>query len=337
MKSKVGYVLLIVLTVFAFTFSATEVAYAEEKVYLGGIPIGIGLAEDGLIVTGTVDVITDEGARCPARGSEILTGDLIVSVNGKSISSARDFASEVQKADADVTLTVKRGEQTFSVNLIPVTDTLTGLKKLGLILKNGINGIGTLTFVTKESLKFGALGHGIVDGDTGKLFIGDVGSLYACRITGCKRAEEGKAGQLIGSFVDREHPIGEIRRCDAFGVYGTASPQMTSGLIEIPIASRKEIKTGDALIYSTIEGETPKAYKIEIIKTSSQKKPQEKGMLIRVTDEALLSATGGILQGMSGSPIVQNGKLVGAVTHVLVNDSTLGYGLYLDWMLQNAA
>ena len=129
----------------------------------------------------------------------------------------------------------------------------------------------------------------------------------------------------------------DINRCNEFGVYGVVEQSFTLGLPRIPIASRSEVKTGDALIYSTILGDSPKAYKIEIVKTSLQSKAAEKSMLIRVVDENLLRETGGILQGMSGSPIVQNGKLVGAVTHVLVNESTLGYGLYLDWMLENVA
>ena len=335
MKNKALFIFLTMISIFVFSLSGIT-AQAETTVYLGGMPIGIGLAEKGMIVTGMVDVITDEGAVCPARGSEILTGDRIVLVDGNPISNVNDFASALQKASKEVALTVERGEREFTVTLTPVTDTLTGLKKLGLTLKNGINGIGTLTFVTKD-MKFGALGHGIVDGDTGKLFIGDSGSIYSCEITGYKRSEAGKAGQLIGHFVDKQRPIGEIERCNAYGVYGKANEKAVVGLSEIPVASRKEVKTGDAYIYSTISGDSPKAYRIEIVKVSSQKKAQEKSMLIRVTDDELLGQTGGILQGMSGSPIVQNGKLVGAVTHVLINDSALGYGLYADWMLENAA
>ena len=313
------------------------VAFAEEQeVYLGGIPIGIGLADSGLIVTGIVDVITDEGVYCPARGTEISTGDMITEINGQKVLSLGGFVSSVQKSKKEVVLTLKRGERVFSVTLTPVTDTLTGLKKLGLTLKNGINGIGTLTFV-KENDSFGALGHGIVDVDTGKTVICDVGSIYSCRINSFKKAEQGKAGELSGTFLDRDSPIGEIRRCNEFGVYGIADRAIIRGLKKVAIADRREVKPGDAYIYSTIHGEMPSLYKIEIIKTASQKTPKEKSMLIRVVDETLLAETGGILQGMSGSPILQNGKLVGAVTHVLVNDSTLGYGIYLDWMLENAS
>ena len=329
-------VFLMTMVILPMTIATTS-ATAEQTVYLGGMPIGIGLAESGLIVTGTVDVITDEGAVCPARGSEILTGDVVIAINGKPVMTAADFASLLQSAEGEVTLTVKRGERELNFSFTPVTDSLTGLKKLGLTLKNGINGVGTMTFILPEGDKFGALGHGIVDTDTGKTFICDSGSVYRCTIDAFKRAEEGKAGELTGRFLDREHPIGEIRKCNAFGVYGVVKPEFTDDLERIPIASRNEVKTGDALIYSTILGETPKAYRIEIVKAASQKRAQEKSMLIRVVDEELLKETGGILQGMSGSPIVQNGKLVGAVTHVLVNESTLGYGLYLDWMMQNVA
>ena len=312
-------------------------ASAESVAYLGGMPIGIGLAENGLIVTGFVDVITDEGAICPARDTEILAGDLLIAIDGIRIGGIADFATILQKSNGEVSLTIKRGENELDFVLTPVTDSLTGLKKVGLTMKNGINGVGTLTFILPESLKYGALGHGIVDSDTGKLFLSDSGSVYKCQIEGVKRPESGKAGELIGRFVDREPPIGLIDRCNAYGVYGVLQNEAFSDLHPIPIGSRGEVKMGDALIYSTIRGDTPKAYNIQILKTATQMKAHEKSMLIRVTDEELLAETGGILQGMSGSPIVQNGKLVGAITHVLVNESTLGYGLYIDWMLENAA
>lgn len=339
MKNKVIRLCICVLAIafFLLPASITSVARAEQSVYLGGMPIGIGLAEDGLIVTGFVDVITDEGAVCPSRGTEILTGDLVIAVNRVTIMSAADFASVIQRSEGDVTLTVRRGERELSFTLTPATDSLTGLKKVGLTLKNGINGIGTLTFVLPENLKFGCLGHGIIDADTGKPFICDSGYVYRCEITAFKRPESGKAGELTGKYVDRSNPIGTIDRCNGFGVYGVMKKEIADDLPLIPIGNRKQVKTGKAEIYSTINGNKPKAYEIEIVKTSNQRKAAEKSMLIRVTDEELLRETGGILQGMSGSPIVQNGKLIGAVTHVLVNDSTLGYGLYLDWMLENVA
>ena len=337
MKYRVLYFLFALILVTAALSPTTVVADAEAHyVYLGGSPIGIGLAEEGLIVTGLVDVITDKGASCPARGLDIVAGDVIVAIKEEPIEGVGDFARKIQTSSDDmIALTLKRGDSTITVTLSPVTDALTGLKKLGLTLKSGINGIGTMTFVTSDG-KFGALGHGIVDADTGKPFLSDEGSVYSCRINGFKRATNGTAGELSGTFLDRDKPIGRIERCNAFGVYGyLESDAFHSEAIET--AAPKEVKTGDALIYSTIHGEKPKAYKIEIVKTANQKKAQEKSMLIRVTDPELLAETGGILQGMSGSPIVQNGKLIGAVTHVLVNDSTLGYGLYIDWMLENVA
>ena len=339
MKNKVFIVFLLVFAITAFLLPtyAITVAKAEQTVYLGGIPIGIGLAENGLIVTGMVDVITDEGVVCPARGTEILTGDLVIAVNGYPIRNAADFASILQTSEGDVALTVKRGDSELNFTVTPATDSLTGLKKVGLTLKNGINGIGTMTFILPDGLKFGSLGHGIIDADTGKPFICDAGSVYKCYIGSFKRPEQGKAGELTGKFIERGAPIGEIKRCNAFGVYGVVKNEVTEGLERIPIASRKDVKTGAAFIYSTISGDKPRRYEVEIVKTANQRKPQEKSMLIRIVDKELLEQTGGILQGMSGSPIVQNGKLIGAVTHVLVNDSALGYGLYLDWMLQNVA
>ncbi|MCR4725672.1 MAG: SpoIVB peptidase [Clostridia bacterium] len=333
MKNKVRLILFsVVIAVLCFTFTGTFAFAEEREVYLGGTPLGIGLAERGLIVTGFVDVITDEGTACPARGSEILTNDVIVKLNGKEIVGVRDFASALQGSDGVVTLTVKRGERDFLFSLAPVTDSVTGLKKLGITVKTGISGIGTLTFVLPNG-RFGALGHGIVDADTGKPFFTDRGSVYSCNISGFRPANGGKAGELIGRFVNRLTPIGQIDLCNGFGVYGEAGQAMTKGLSKVVLGSKRSVKTGKAQIYSTISGGEPKMYEIEIVKLQNQKTPKEKSMLIRVTDRDLLSETGGILQGMSGSPIVQDGKLVGAVTHVLLSDAKLGYGLYIDWML----
>ncbi|MBP5404605.1 MAG: SpoIVB peptidase [Clostridia bacterium] len=319
-----------------FSFSGVFAQAESEIAYLGGTPIGIGLAEKGLIVTGIVDVITDEGAVCPARGIEISTNDVITAINGEEIEDVKDFATKLQSSVGSVTLSIKRGESDRIVTLTPVTDSLTGLKKLGITVKNGINGIGTLTFVLSDG-HFGALGHGILDADTGKIFKTDQGSVYHCVITGFRKPSKGAAGELVGRFSDRTRPIGKIVRCNEYGVYGIAEEGMKNSLIPIPLGSKSEVKLGKAYIFSTIDGDSPKKYEIEIVKAQSQNAPAEKSMLIKVTDETLLAATGGILQGMSGSPIVQNDRLIGAVTHVLLNDSTLGYGLYVDWMLRNAA
>jgi len=337
MKNKVRLtVLILAIIVLSFTVSV-DYAFAEEHwAYLGGIPIGIGLAENGLIVTGFVDVITDEGAVCPARGSEILTNDVIIEVNHTPLADVREFASLVQSAENSITLTVKRGERVFHVSIIPVTDTLTGLKKLGLTVKNGINGIGTLTYVLPNG-KYGALGHGIVDNDTGKTFLTDQGHIYRCKITSFHKPNAGKAGELVGTFVKRFEPLGTIDLCDRFGVYGLGNESIFNGLTKVKIGSSSQLKLGNAYIYTTINGDTPMRYEIQIVKTRVQNERSEKSMLIKITDPALLEQTEGILQGMSGSPIVQNDRIVGAVTHVLLNDSTLGYGLYIDWMLQNSA
>ena len=337
MKKTVRMVVLVVLFAsICFAFSGTIVSAEEDWLYLGGMPIGIGLAENGLIVTGIVDVITDEGAVCPARGSEISTGDVIIAVNDESISDVRDFASKLQLYKEPITLTWKRGEETHIATFTPVTDSLTGLKKLGLTVKNGINGIGTLTYVTSD-FRFAALGHGIIDADTGKPFLTDQGSVYPCIITGYKQASDDKAGELIGKFGDHSTPIGSISRCNSFGIYGMIDANVMTNAIKIAPAPRSAVRPGKAYIYTTIDGSTPQKYEIEIVKTRAQDRPEDKSMLIKVVDKGLIEKTGGILQGMSGSPIVQNDKLVGAVTHVLLNNSTLGYGLYLDWMLLNSA
>ena len=335
MKRIVGLTLFVVLlSCVCFSLYGVVAVAETEWVYLGGAPIGIGLAEEGLIVTGIVDVITDEGAVCPARGSEISTGDVIIAVNDEKIFGVRDFASKLQLSSGVVTLTFKRGDDIYIGSFTPVTDSLTGLKKLGLTVKSGINGIGTLTYV-EPNLHFGSLGHGIVDADTGKPFLTDQGNIYSCTITGYKRPTDEKAGELIGKFGDHSAPIGKINLCNELGVYGKADEVIVRDGVKIEIAPRTAVRPGKAYIYTTIDGSTPQKYDIEIVKTRDQEHPEEKSMLIKVVDKELIDKTGGILQGMSGSPIVQNDKLVGAVTHVLLNNSTLGYGLYLDWMLDS--
>ncbi len=205
---------------------------------------------------------------------------------------------------------------------------MTGRKKIGLWLRDGISGIGTLTYVDPSNMRYGALGHPI---DESTEYIG--GAIYGANIYGYIKGEKGKAGELSGSY-DPSDVIGSIDKNNKFGIFGKYRGDIASKEM-IPLGSKSTVKPGKAHIYTTIDGCCSKRYEIEIIKCNVQNKADSKGMVIRITDKELLERTNGILQGMSGSPIIQNGKLIGAVTHVFINDPTKGFGMYIDFMLPN--
>lgn len=313
-------------------FSAAYAANEDNKVFLGGIPIGINAKSEQLIVSEIFNVTTKDGSYSPALQSGILKGDIIMGVNAKKISDISEFNDIVNKAESEVILTVKRGENLFDVIVNPAFDIAQNAKKIGLLVKNEINGIGTLTFMNKNNY-YGALGHMIMDG-FGNGGIYSSGTVYKCSVTGFQRATENEAGELRGR-IDYSASVGTINKNIFCGIYGEINENALN-LPEIELGRRDTVKSGKAQIYTTINGELPQFYDIEIIKAIKQKEPSDKGLVIRVTDKELKKTTGGILQGMSGSPIIQNGKLVGAVTHVFTTDSTKGYGIYIDWMLPNA-
>ncbi|MDR2047644.1 MAG: SpoIVB peptidase [Clostridiales bacterium] len=310
--------------------SKNEISY--EDVYIGGLPIGISLNTDGLIITGKNDVITKTGVVSPAARSNIMSGDILMFINDARISKPDDISAALKKNKGEeVVLKLRRGKIEFSERVAPAEDSLTGARRLGLIVKTDLMGIGTLTFV-KNDMRYGALGHQITDAETGLKDLND-GDIYECTIIGIIKGERNRAGELRGLIDKNGGSLGTIDKNNHFGIFGTAANRLTENLEKISVGSKYAVKPGRAYIRTTVAGETSQLYEIEIIKTNFQGDKSEKGMIIRVTDENLLKITGGILQGMSGSPIIQDGKLVGAVTHVFINDPSKGYGMYIDWML----
>jgi len=309
-------------------------AYAEseaESVYLGGIPIGIHATSECFVVTEIIAVTTKDGAYSPALQAGIYRGDLIVAVNGKKLNGIAELNEEIQNSET-VTLTIKRGADTVNINVVPVFDVAQNAKKTGMLVKNDISGMGTLTFITKDK-KFGALGHMITD-EYGNGDIYTSGNIYDCEVTGYNRPADNAPGELRAT-VDFAKVEGKFSVNNIAGIYGETTID-TAAFTEIELSKRSEVRAGKAQILSTIEGREPKLYDIEIIRAIKQNEIADKSLVIRVTDKSLKNSTGGILQGMSGSPIIQNGKLVGAVTHVFMNDPTKGYGIYAEWMLRNA-
>lgn len=308
---------------------------AQDSIYvkIGGRPIGISVNAGGLIVLGQSEVVTEDGVVDPAGISGLQVGDVITSVNGESVSSIFQLKKLLENTDGAVKLTVKRADETFETYITPAMDSLTAQKRLGLLLKEDVGGVGTLTFVTTDG-KFGALGHFIADGDSGLSAELNSGYIYNTSIDGVIKGERGQAGGLVADVNRLSKPVGEITRNTRIGIYGDYTADYDGALYKV--AQSGEAKIGPAKVFTTVEGTEPKFYDIDIVKVISQSDAGEKGMVIAVRDRELLEKTGGIVQGMSGSPIVQDGALIGAVTHVFVQDPTRGYAVHSRFMYDYA-
>ncbi len=315
---------------------ASKYAVENDNIYvrIGGKPIGIAINAGGLIVIGESEVLTDGGTVYPARNSGIKVGDVIVSVNGNDINSIYQLKTVLDGVSNDaVSVKAIRDGAAFDTNILPATDRLTGQKKLGLMLKEDVGGVGTLTFVTQDG-RFGALGHYIADNESGLSYELTYGNIYKTSIDDIVKGERGKAGGLVGDVNRLSTPIGKITMNTNIGLFGEYTADYDGELYRI--AQKGEAKPGAAKVYTTIDGTEPKFYDIDIVKVVSQSDAEEKGMVIAVRDKELLEKTGGIVQGMSGSPIIQDGILVGAVTHVFVQDPTRGYAVHSRFMYDYA-
>ncbi len=292
------------------------------------VPVGqvVGLE----LFNNTVSIAAfDEESAAEAAG--LRAGDRIVSIDGKPIQCARDVRAALSGSDGTVEICVQRGDKCCAYTLMPAI-TSDG-PKLGIFLRQGVTGIGTITYYDPKSRSFGTLGHGVNTAD-GALLTMTEGKCYRAGVASVRKGRSGDPGQLVGS-LQSQTPIGTLSRNTARGVFGTLDIDCPGEAI--PVGSAEQIKTGSATILSTIAGESVQEYSVEIVKIYPANRANGRNMLIRVTDPALLETTGGIVQGMSGSPIIQDGKLIGAVTHVLVNDPTTGYGIFIENMLDAAA
>lgn len=309
--------------------AATENAGVD--VYVGGMPAGFTLSMGGTQVLGFCDVITEKGKCSPAVEAGLRAGDLIVSANGIQIETITAF-NEVLAKNGEKPLKCKilRGEEKLDVTIQPVKDKGSERYKIGVLIRDGVSGIGTVTYIEKESGKFGALGHAVVGTEQKNLHLTD-GQVYACNIIGVTKGVRGKAGELRGMFL-AEKCLGNAEKLCTCGIYGRIRDGLKTKDLKVVKATDDGVKPGKASIFSTISGENPKEYAIEIVKVDKGNK-ENKNYVIKITDEALIGETGGIVQGMSGSPILQNGRLVGAITHVFVNDPTRGYGISVEQML----
>ncbi len=295
-----------------------------------GRPIGVKLFSDGVLVIGFSD------GESPAKDCGLKKGDIITALDGAELDSIEDLRTCLnENGGGAAALTVKRGSRTLTLEAAPQQDE-SGEYRLGAWVRDSMAGIGTMTFYEPGSGAFGALGHGVTDVDTAKLLPLDHGSIMAASVKAVKKGERGAPGELKGEF-DFSRDCGTLYANTDCGIFGRLSPQDAEALggKRYPIAKRDEIRLGQAAILAAVSGSEAKEYAIEIEKVYPAA-DTTRNLLLRVTDEALLAQTGGVVQGMSGSPIVQNGRIVGAVTHVLLDDPGRGYGIFIENMLDAA-
>lgn len=306
----------------------TRVSVVDERVLIpGGVAVGVALKTQGVLVISGV------------QGGSLRAGDVIVSVGGEKVESAKSLSARISRLAQDaVSLQVERGGRLIDVQATAAVDSADGQRRLGVWVRDSTAGVGTLSYIDPQSAAYGALGHAIVDADTGDLLSAREGAILRARIVGVQRGQSGKAGELKGSFLKEGEQLGTLETNGVYGIYGhmSVTPQELLYPDGLPVGTRSAVHTGAASIIATVDSEGPKEYGIEIVRCFSQDQPSQKGMILRVTDERLLEKTGGIVQGMSGSPILQDGRIIGAVTHVYLSDSTQGYGMYIEWMLENS-
>lgn len=308
----------------------------RQQLIPSGIPVGIYMKTNGVLIVGTGEVSDVNGIPQEPGGQVVQSGDYILSVNDVPVTEKEEVIDQINRAaGGQVKLTVlRRGERTDL--LVPVVQTASSEYKAGIWIRDDTQGIGTLTYLDQNG-NFGALGHGISDIDTSTLLDLEYGTLYRTDIRAVIKGANGAPGELAGTIrYSGDEVLGSISDNTGIGIFGTITADSADlaycGAMDI--AYKQEVKKGPAQILSAVDGEV-KAYDIEIEKINLNSGDANKSMVIRVTDDRLLELTGGIVQGMSGSPILQDGRIVGAVTHVFVNDPTKGYGIFVETMMEH--
>lgn len=304
-----------------------------RSVQVCGTPFGVKMFSDGALVVAFSDQYTNLGTENPAKEAGLKLGDLIVSAGGHAVRSNEELTQAITDAAGNaISVVYQRDGVQHTTMLTPVQDASTGAYRAGLWVRDSSAGIGTMTFLDPLNGTFAGLGHAISDTDTGADITLLSGEIVPVVITGCISGTAGSPGELRGEFSAAA--AGRVLANDSTGVYGEYLAAMTGQ--SCPVMQPQEIALGDAEIWTTISGSTPRAYSVRIEQVNMTSSDPNRNLLVKVTDPELLAATGGIVRGMSGSPIVQNGRLVGAVTHVLVNDPTRGYGIFATTMLEKA-
>ncbi|MBR6728277.1 MAG: SpoIVB peptidase [Clostridia bacterium] len=329
---RCGFLLTLLLLLCATALPAA--AAPRPTLTVGGVPFGVRFLTDGVLVVSYCDVRCNGKDQNPAREAGLRPGDCICGVNGQDVTTAAELVQAIaQSGQKPLSLSYKRDGQNGNVTLTPLPCDEDGRLRAGLFVRDAGAGIGTVTFVTEDN-RFGGLGHGICDGESGALIPLARGCVMGVMVGEIHKGAVGAPGELRGQFsAERTGVLCQNTACGVFGSF-TARPDRLGDTL--PIGYRGELHDGKATLRCTLDDGMPQDYAVEI---SAIRKGADgnKCFTVRVTDPALLSRTGGIVQGMSGSPIVQDGKLVGAVTHVLINDPTTGYGIFIENMLSNMA
>ena len=304
-----------------------------RTVMVCGTPFGVKLYTDGVLVVGLSDVTTAAGAVNPAAAAGIRVGDTITAVNGQTVTTSRQVSRLIKECGGSLSLRLRRDGVEFDATLTAVCPAGESGYRAGMWVRDSAAGVGTLTFYDPATGAFGGLGHAVCDVDTGEVIPISSGEVVPARIFGIIKGESGTPGELKGCFDPGV--LGRLEQNGETGLYGTLTAYPV-GEVCLPVASRQQVHTGAAQILCTVEGTRPRYYAVEIEQVRQNSRSAARHMVVRVTDPDLLALTGGIVQGMSGSPIIQDGHLVGAVTHVLVENPTRGYGIFADTMLEQA-
>ena len=307
----------------------------DQELIPVGVPIGIYVKTEGVLVVGTGEFRSAGGEKVSPAKNIVKSGDYVLKLNGEEITEKDDLISRIENGDgAEQILTIRRGEECFNVKICPVRDQ-SGKYKIGVWVRDNAQGVGTMTYIDSQG-NFGALGHGINDVDTSTLMEMNDGTLYQTEIISIQKGTAGHPGEMTGMIVYADDRIlGDITSNSARGIFGKCNNKaLALGTEEaLPIGLKQEIEKGPAQILCTVDG-TTRYYNIEITDVHLDHDNVNRGIELKVTDPELIALTGGIVQGMSGAPIIQNGKFIGAVTHVLVQDSTRGYGIFIENMLE---
>ncbi len=312
--------------------------FPEKFVYPGGQSIGIKLRSEGVIVVGFNKV---DGSY-PAREMGLKKGDSIIAINGcevDSIDEAAELIDEKGSSGKPIEFNLKRGNTLLQETIIPRYCSDTNSFRIGLYIRDTAAGVGTLSFYDPDSKLYGALGHVIVDIDTNTPININHGEIVKASIVRIKEGKRGHPGEKTGVFIEEKDIIGSIEKNTEYGIFGRLEKINNKNDYysePIPIALSNQVQVGPAEILTVLNGDRIEKFDVEIQRIVNPDTPSNKGFIIKITDENLINRTGGIIQGMSGSPIIQNNKLVGAVTHVFINDPTRGYGIFVEWMLQES-
>lgn len=314
----------------------------EIKAVPGGHSIGISLHSDGVMVVGFYQVASDGGLNLnPGRSAGIRIGDLIVAVEGHEVRNIEHTFQLLQEyaSKGALSVTLKRNQQQMHTTIYPQYCNEDNEHRIGVYIRDTTVGVGTLSFYEPQTLRFGALGHIIMDTDTGNPVDMGGGEIVKANIININAAKRGTPGEKTGVFMEDDGFRGNIDKNTHLGIYGyleEPDDSPTPYSTPIPVALASQVQEGEAKMLTVIDGETIKSYDLKIERVNKQFEPADKGMVVQITDDELLNKTGGIVQGMSGSPIIQDDKLVGVITHVFVNDPSRGYGLFAEWMVYEA-